>query len=109
METLLKADIFFFITSIVVVLVGILFSVVLVLLIRILNDIRDIAALAKKEAEALQADFAEVRHDVRAGVKATKAFVTGASIKSALSFLMNTVSETMQHKRRRTRRRTSDE
>lgn len=53
MDELLKADIFFFITSVAVVVVAVLMAVALVYAIRILRDVSDAVALLKKEAESV--------------------------------------------------------
>ena len=109
MEEILKADIFFFITSVAVVVVGLLATIALLLLIKILRDVREIADIAKSEVHGLQQDFANVRKDVKSGVRATKAFVTGAGVKQALMFLMNTITDAASQRRRRSSRKKSDD
>ena len=100
MEAVLKADIFFFITAIAVVVLSILFAVALVSLIGMLRDLRDIAAMARRETEDLIDDIGDIRRSVvdtvEGGLSATRAaskIIEPAGIKSALGFLMNTIAE----------------
>jgi len=65
MDTLMKADIFFFITAIAVVLVTIVFIVVLVYVAKILKDIKYITKKAKSEADLIAEDLSELRHNVK--------------------------------------------
>ncbi|RME59815.1 hypothetical protein D6779_03365 [Candidatus Parcubacteria bacterium] len=53
MDAILKANIFFFITAVAVVVVAVLIAAVLVLVLQILSDIRRITSLAREESERI--------------------------------------------------------
>jgi uncharacterized protein YpmB len=61
METLAKSDIFFFITSIAVVILTVLLSIALVYAIKILREAKKLTAEAKIQGEALLADIDDAR------------------------------------------------
>ena len=65
MDTLLKADIFFVITSIAVVLLTIGGVVALVYVIKILREVKSITELLRREGEHLSEDVEELRTQVR--------------------------------------------
>lgn len=65
MESLIQADIFFFVTTIMVVLVGVAMAFVLVRLAGILKNVRDISDEAKEEAARIVADVAELRQELK--------------------------------------------
>lgn len=65
MDTLIHADIFFFITAIAVVLVTAFLVGVLVLVIRVLVDVRHITRKVREEAELVSQDLAELRSHLR--------------------------------------------
>lgn len=67
MDTLLKADIFFFITSIVVILAGVGLVIVLFYIIRILQNVKDISETIKEESAAVAADISHLRSEIKAG------------------------------------------
>ncbi|MCR4322563.1 MAG: hypothetical protein NUV61_00545 [Candidatus Azambacteria bacterium] len=61
METLIQADIFFFITSIFVILLTAGFAVALFYVIPILKDMRHLSALAREEGDKLAQDIDALR------------------------------------------------
>lgn len=65
MESLIHADIFFFITTIIAIILGILLAVALSYIIKILADIKEISNIARTET----ADMAEDIHNIRDEVK----------------------------------------
>lgn len=65
MDTLIHADIFFFITTIAVVVLGIILAVVLVRLAGLIKTIREISEDAKTEARAFFRDVSDLRQEVR--------------------------------------------
>ena len=65
MNTLIHADIFFFVTTAVVIVIGILFAVAVVYLVRILNDLRHISDIVRSKTDVLAGDFDEVREKVK--------------------------------------------
>ncbi len=69
-ETLIHADIFFFITTIALVVISIGLSISLFYIIKILRNIRDISDKANKESDEIVADIQRLRRAVRdEGVK----------------------------------------
>lgn len=108
MEQLAKADIFFFVTTIVIATWGVLFAVALVYLITIMRRIKRLVERAHRELESVADDFGEIREDIKAGVKTTTRYaqnaVTGFSVGKIVSFLISTVSEA-RAKKSRTRSR----
>ena len=65
MDTLLKADIFFFVTTVAVVAVSAVFIVAIVYLIMIFRQARAIAEITRKEVEGIAADLAAFRMHVK--------------------------------------------
>lgn len=65
MNELARADIFFTITAVAVVILGVLAAVILIYLIRILEDLRRIAALAKEETLHVVEDLEELRTNMK--------------------------------------------
>lgn len=62
MDSLIKSDVFFFITSMAVILITILLAVGLVYVITILHTIKGISKQVKQEADLISQDIAEVRN-----------------------------------------------
>lgn len=65
MDTLIHADIFFFITSIAVILVTSALVVVLIYLIQILKDFKQVSHRVKEETGLLSQDLAQLRSEIR--------------------------------------------
>ena len=65
MGTLLKADVFFFVTTIAVVCVGIILAVALIYTIRILRDILYVVHLAKQESTLVKDDIDAFRGQLK--------------------------------------------
>jgi heme exporter protein D len=83
METFLKADIFFVITAVAVVVLSVLVGVAVVYLIRILKNVREISDTAKREADLLAADIDDLRTGVKTkGNRLKSLFKFGAKMKS---------------------------
>ena len=61
MDTLIHADIFFFITSIAVIVLTAALVVVLIYLAQFLRNARDISRTGKKESEDIAADISTLR------------------------------------------------
>ncbi|MEK7494188.1 MAG: hypothetical protein AAB630_03480 [Patescibacteria group bacterium] len=75
METVIKADIFFFITSIFVIFLTVGFAVALIYIIPVLKDMRHLSALARKEGDKLAEDLDDLRAAVKEeGMKAKSIF-----------------------------------
>ncbi len=77
MDEVLKMDVFFFVTTIAVALVGLLVSIAGLFVLAILRDLRDIVRIAKREAQDIVADFDEIREDIREGVHDVRESVVG--------------------------------
>ncbi len=67
MDTLIHADIFFFITTIAVIVITVVFLVIAFYLIGFLSRARDIADEIKAEAKLVREDVNEARMRVKAG------------------------------------------
>lgn len=65
METLIHADIFFFVTTIAVVLIASLFIVVIIYVVRILNDLHYVSGIVRKETDMLAGDIEDLREEVK--------------------------------------------
>lgn len=77
MDPFYKQDIFFFITTIAVVLLSLILIVVGIFVIKILNDIRYISKKARAEADLISDDLRDLRQEVK---------MEGFKIKHALGF-----------------------
>jgi len=69
MQTLIHADIFFFVTTIAVVLVTLAVVIVLVYIAFILKDIRELSRTIKKEGEEIIEDVRTFRQEVKEEAK----------------------------------------
>jgi hypothetical protein len=65
MDTLIHADIFFFITTIVVVIVGIALTIALVYLAKVLSDVKEITRQVKEETILFREDIQGLRGDIK--------------------------------------------
>ena len=65
MDTLVHADIFFFVTTIVVVIVGIAFTIALIYLSKVLSDVKEITKQVKEETILFREDIKGLRSDVK--------------------------------------------
>lgn len=65
MDTILKADIFFIVTTVVVSIVGLLIALVLIYLIRILSDVKKLSRKVRQEGEALVEDIDDLRENIK--------------------------------------------
>lgn len=60
MDSLLQADVFFFVTTVSVVLVTVLLAVAIFYIIRILKDFNDISRILKSGAQGAQENFSKL-------------------------------------------------
>jgi len=67
MDEFLKMDIFFFVTTITVVVVGVFMAFVLWRLERVLRNVEHISEQVAAESDNVRLDLAEMRADVRRG------------------------------------------
>src|SRR6185295_8910386 len=65
MSTLIHADIFFFVTTIAVVLIAGFFIVAIIYIVSILNDIHYISGVVRKETDLLAEDLEEIRDKMK--------------------------------------------
>lgn len=80
MNDFTQMHVFFFITSVAAVVFGILLAVIMVFIVKILQDIKYISNKAKKEADLISEDLSDLRDKVHAN---------GARLKYFLSFFKN--------------------
>jgi len=65
MGTLIHADIFFFVTTIAVVVVGIALTIALIYLAKVLSDIKEITKQVKEETILFREDIGGLRGDIK--------------------------------------------
>lgn len=65
MDTLIHADIFFFVTTIAVIVVGAAFTILIVYLIGVLRNVNKISREFQEEAVLLRQDLSDLRAEVR--------------------------------------------
>ena len=65
METLIHADIFFFITSVAVGILSAVLIIIAVYVVRIMNDIKHISTIARDQADALKQDIEDLREQLK--------------------------------------------
>ncbi len=65
MEAIAKSDLFFFVTTIAVVIVTIVLIIALIYLVRILRDANRLSSRAREEGEALLGDISSAREKVK--------------------------------------------
>lgn len=122
MDSFAKMDIFFMVTTGAVVLVTLLGVVILLFVLKILNDLREITAIARREAAEFAKDLDEVRADIKEGVadvreavgyglktaKAASGAASGAGLLRTLTNVVQSFSAEKRSTKRRTRKK-SDE
>ncbi len=69
MEAVLKADVFFFVTTIAVVILTILGIIIGVYLVRILREVEYIARVAREEVDELSEDISEIAGNIKESVE----------------------------------------
>jgi len=74
MNEFLKMDIFFFVTTIVVLVVGMFSAYILWRIGRVLKHVEHISEQASLESDSIRADLAEMRTDIRKGKGRLKSF-----------------------------------
>jgi hypothetical protein len=67
MDTLIHADIFFFVTTIAIIVVGIALVIALVFIIKILNNIHKISDMLRSESGLVVEDVHALRGKIREG------------------------------------------
>ena len=75
MDTLIHADIFFFVTTIAVVVITIALTVLIVYLVKVFRNVREITNMVSEETILLRRDIGDLRSEIRArGARAAGAF-----------------------------------
>lgn len=64
-DTLVKADVFFFVTTIAVIIIALIFAIGLLYLVRILRIIKKISEHAEKTASMVAEDIVDLRNDIK--------------------------------------------
>ncbi len=65
MTEIMKSDVFFFVTTIAVALVSIVFVIALVYVISILKDAKELSVRAREEGTAILDDIGEIRQNAK--------------------------------------------
>ena len=91
METFIKADIFFFITTIAVVVAGTFLAVIFLHIIGILRDLKNISNRARHEGELISQDIDDLRRKIRED---------GTKIRHIMSFFKAVRLRTKQRKKK---------
>ena len=101
---LVYADVFFFVSAVGFMVLGLLAAILLAYGIAIARDIRRITSLTKKEVEEVIEGVGELRREVRATVRAGKTAARGAllgvGVGELLSFLTATISDARSRRAR---------
>jgi len=99
MQTLIHADIFFFVTTIAVVIVAVVLAVVLVYIAIILADIRELSRTIKKEGAEIIDDVHAFRDEVKEEARHS-ARNSSSTVAAFLSFISSVmVNRKSQHKK----------
>ena len=69
MQTLIHADIFFFITTIAVILVTLVSVIILIYIVIILKDVRELSRIIKREGTEITEDMHAFRQEVKEEMK----------------------------------------
>ena len=69
MTDFMKQDIFFFVTTIAVVILTLLLAILIVYIIKITKDVKYISQKAKTEADLLSQDLSDLRRNMSTGFK----------------------------------------
>ncbi len=66
MDEFLKLDIFFFVTTIAVVIITALLAILIIYLVKISKDVKYITKKAREEADLISEDLSDLRDDIKA-------------------------------------------
>ena len=76
MDDVLKADIFFFITAIAILVFSVFLAIAFFYAIRILRDIKHISSMAKKESDIISEELSDLREHIKKGGTKVKYFLS---------------------------------
>jgi len=66
MESFIHADIFFFVTTIAIVILSLALVVILIYIIQIVRDVKEISAKVREEGDRILTDVGELRESLKA-------------------------------------------
>lgn len=119
-DAFLKMDIFFVVTTGLVILFGIFLAVILYYVVKIVRNISKVVALVEREAVEISDDFKEIRKDVKEGFSDVREGITtatnytkmvaGAGIVKAVSGLFEAFMEEKEQRtvRKKKRKKNTD-
>lgn len=90
MEEVLKADVFFFVTTVAVMILTILGIIISVYLVRILREVEYIARVAREEVDELSDDITEIADDIKESVEEVREGVT-SGVGGIIGLLLQTI------------------
>lgn len=102
MEDVLKADIFFFITAVAVVILSVLGVIIGVYLVRILREVEYIARVAHREVDQVAEDIEDISEDIKDDVSTVHQGIS-YGIGGIISLLLETIGGA---RKRRSRKKT---
>jgi hypothetical protein len=76
MQTLIHADIFFFVTTVIVIALGLISIVILTYIAFIIADIREISRIARRESGEIAEDIAEIRGEIKKEIRNNSSVIT---------------------------------
>lgn len=89
METIIQADIFFFISSVAVIVFSICAIIIMIYVTRILRDMKHISEMMSQESDKLLGDIGSLREAIG---------VEGAKVKTIASFFLNLFAHRVKNK-----------
>ncbi len=91
MDTLIQADIFFFVTTVVTIVIGVLIAVGLTYLVFVLRDLKHISHTVRTGADILADDISGLSQDIRRN---------GVKVKSLVDFTKKVYKRTTKAKKK---------
>src|SRR5581483_622493 len=92
MNDLIHADVFFFITSIAVIVLGLGMAVAMFYVVAILRDLREIVGKVRRASDHIEQDFEELRSQIKA---------EGARVRTIVDLVVGMVSRKMPLRRKK--------
>ncbi len=76
MEDIMKADIFFFVTTIIVVILGIISAVAIIFFVKILSRLNSLSKQVEGEVEDILLDISSFRERIRSIIQKAESFIS---------------------------------
>ncbi|GEM_PF-4860876 len=76
MEDVMKADVFFFVTTIIVVILGIISAVAIIFFVKILSRLNSLSKHVEEEVEHILLDVSSFRGSIRSIVQKAESFIS---------------------------------